>query len=130
MKTLVVEDDFTSRFLLNTILAPYGECQVAENGREAIAAFRSAREEGRQYDLICLDIMMPEMDGQAALEEIRDLEKAAGIQAGKGVKVIMTTALDDPKNVMKAHYQFCDGYLIKPINKAKLLEHLQHFGLI
>jgi two-component system, chemotaxis family, chemotaxis protein CheY len=130
MKTLIVEDDFTSRFLLNTILSPYGECHVAVNGREAVEAFGAARQEGRQYDLICLDIMMPEMDGQEALKEIRDLEDAAGIQAGKGVKVIMTTALDDPKNVMKAHYQICNGYLVKPINRVKLVEHLKHFGLI
>jgi two-component system chemotaxis response regulator CheY len=130
MKTLIVEDDLTSRILLNNILAPYGECHEAVNGREAVTAFLAAQEEGRQYDLITLDIMMPEMDGQETLKQIRNLEEAKGIHVGKGVKIIMTTALDDPQNVIKAHYEVCNGYLIKPIDKAKLLAHLQNFGLI
>jgi two-component system, chemotaxis family, chemotaxis protein CheY len=130
MKTLVVEDDLTSRLLLQTILSPYGECRVAINGREAVDAYWAAKEEGRQYDLVCLDIMMPEMDGQEVLKRIRDMEEAEGLLAGKGVKVIMTTALNDPKNVMKAQYQICHAYLIKPIDKAALLGHLTSFGLI
>jgi two-component system chemotaxis response regulator CheY len=130
MKSLVVEDDLTSRLLLNVILAPYGECHEASNGREALEAFKAAKQEGRQYDLICLDIMMPEMDGQETLKQIREMEEADGILAGKGVKIIMTTALDDPKNVMSAHYQVCNAYLVKPIDKAKLLELLMSFGLI
>lgn len=130
MKTLIVEDDLTSRLLLEKILSPYGECHIAVNGREALEAFQRAREEGRQYDLICLDIMMPEMDGQEALKVIRDLEEAAGILVGKGVKIIMTTALSDPQNVINAHYQICHAYLIKPIDKSKLLDNLKSFGLI
>lgn len=130
MKTLIVEDDFTSRVLLQALLAPYGESHVAINGKEALQAFGVAKEEGRQYDLICLDIMMPEMDGQEALKQIRDAEKADGIPEGKGVKIVMTTALGDPKNVMKAHYQVCNGYMVKPIDKGQLLELLKSFGLI
>jgi two-component system, chemotaxis family, chemotaxis protein CheY len=130
MKSLVVEDDLTSRLLLETVLAPYGECQVAVNGKEALKAFRAAKAGGRQYDLICLDIMMPEMDGQEVIQQIRTLEEADGIMAGRGVKVIMTTALADPKNVMKSHYQICQAYMIKPIDKAVLLDHLMAFGLI
>ena len=130
MRTLIVEDDFTSRLFLQTILSLYGECHIAINGREAIEAYTKAGEEGRAYDLICLDIMMPEMDGQEALRKIREAEKAKGVDEGKGVKIIMVTALSDPRNVMKAHYQVCNAYLIKPIDKGKLLEHLRGFGLI
>jgi len=130
MKTLIVEDDLTSRILLEKILSPYGECRNASNGREAVEAFQTARNGGAPFDLICLDIKMPVMDGQETLKEIRALEEAAGIQVGEGVKIIMTTALGDPKNVIKAHYQVCNAYLVKPIDKAKLLEHLKSFSLI
>src|SRR5208282_338399 len=71
MRTLIVEDEFTSRLLLQSFLSQYGECHIAVNGREAVAAFRTACESGQAYDLICMDIMMPEMDGQTAVREIR-----------------------------------------------------------
>lgn len=130
MKTLIVEDDFTSRLLLQTILSPYGECHVAVNGREAIEAFTTARHDGAPYDLLCLDIMMPEMDGQTALKEIRAIEEADGILSTFGVKIIMTTALGEPKNVIDAFMELCDAYIIKPVEKAKLLSILQTLGLI
>ncbi len=130
MRALIAEDDFTSRLLLQKLLAPYGESHVAINGKEAIEAFRAAKQKRRPYDLICLDIMMPEMDGQTVLREIRAIEEGAGIRTGHGAKILMTTALKDPKNVMAAFRELCDGYLVKPIDKAKLVKYLQEFGLI
>jgi len=129
MKTLVADDDFTSRLLLQTFLSRYGECHVAFNGKEAVESFRSAREHGQKYDLICLDIMMPEMDGQAAIRAIREFEEMSGIFS-KSVKIIMTTALGDIENVTEAFEGLCDGYLLKPINTAKLLAQLKGFGLV
>jgi two-component system chemotaxis response regulator CheY len=121
MKVLIVEDDFSSRLLLQMLLTKYGECHITVNGREAVLAFRMALDAGRPYDLICLDIMMPEMDGQAALKEVRALEEARGIVSTHGAKIIMTTALGDVKNVSAAYQELCDGYLVKPIDKAKLI---------
>jgi len=121
MKSLIVEDDFTSRLLLQELLAPYGQCHIAVNGREAVFAYRMALDAGQPYDLICLDIMMPEMDGQTALKEMRAMEELRGIDSTHGAKIIMTTALGDIKNVAAAYQQLCDGYLVKPVDKAKLL---------
>ncbi len=130
MKTLIAEDDFTSRLLLQAILSPCGECHIAVNGREAVDAFTRSRNDGAPYDLICLDIMMPEMDGQAALKEIRSIEEADGILSSSGVKIIMTTALGDPKNVIDSFMELCDAYIIKPVEKAKLLDAVKTLGLI
>lgn len=130
MKTLIVEDDFVSRRLLQAILSPYGLCHVAVNGREAINAFNLAWEEDSRYDLICLDIMMPEMDGHEVLQEIRRLEDEKGVVGLDGVKIIMTTALSDPRTIMKAFKDQCEDYLVKPIHKAKLLEKIRKLGLI
>jgi two-component system chemotaxis response regulator CheY len=130
MKTLIVEDDFTSRLLLQELLKSYGPSHVAVNGREAVEAVRLALEAGEPYDLICLDIMMPEMDGQAALREIRAMEEDRGILSSQGVKVIMTTALEDVKNVFNAFKGLCDAYLFKPIEKKKLIEELKKLSLI
>ena len=130
MKTLIVEDDHTSRFLLEQILSPYGPCDYAANGKEAVEAYLKAMLAGAQYDLICLDIMMPEMDGQAVVKTIREMEETQGITSTQGVKIIMTTALEDPKNVVLAFKSLCDYYLIKPINKGKLLGCIRNLGLI
>ena len=121
MRSLIVEDDFSSRLLLQELLAPYGQCHTAVNGSEAVSAYGMALDAGQPYDLICLDIMMPEMDGQAALKEIRALEELKGIDSTHGAKIVMITALGDIKNVSAAYQQLRDGYLVKPVDGAKLL---------
>ena len=130
MKTLIVEDDFTSRLLLQELLNSYGPSHIAVNGKEAVEAVRLALEAGEPYDLICLDIMMPEMDGQEALRQIREQEEARGILSSNGAKIVMTTALADLKSVSAAYHSLCDAYLTKPIQKAKLLQELHGLKLI
>ena len=130
MKTLIVEDDFTSRLLLQELLKSYGPSHIAVNGKEAVEAVQVALETGKPYDLICLDIMMPEMDGQEALRLIREQEESRGILSSRGAKIVMTTALDDPRNVMVAYISLCDAYLTKPIKRAALIEKLRELGLI
>ena len=130
MKTLVVEDDFTSRILMHKFLSPYGEVHIAVNGKESVEVVREALENGDMYDLICLDVMMPEMDGHTALEEIRALERDIQGSDGKLAKVIMTTALSDSKNVIRAFKEECDAYMVKPVERSKLLKQLRKLNLI
>src|SRR5664279_4841903 len=117
MKTLIVEDDFTSRLLLQELLKDYGPCFTAVTGVEAVLATKAALETDEPYDLICMDIMMPEMDGRAALKAIREQEESRGIRSTIGSKIVMTTALTDGPNVFGAFHELCDGYLFKPIAK-------------
>lgn len=128
MKILIAEDDFTSRLLLQELLKNHGTTYVTVNGREAVEAARLALDSGEPYDLICLDVMMPEMDGQEALRQIRDLEVGKGVTSTKGAKILMTTALGDPGNVMTSFSNLCDGYLVKPIQKKALYEKIVEMG--
>lgn len=130
MKTLIVEDDFTSRLFMQTFLSRYGECHIAVNGKEAVEAFRIAIDDGSPYDLICMDIKMPEMDGQEAVKQVRALEEARGVLSNHGVKIVMTTAVTDIKEVMQSFRELCDGYLFKPIDTAKLMSELKSFQLV
>ena len=130
MKTLIVEDEFTSRALLREILKRFGVPQIAMNGREGVEAVRVALEGGTPFDLICLDIMMPEMDGQEALRRIRTLETEAGIDPEKRAKVVMTTALADRNTVVEAIKSQCDYFLVKPIDGRALLDELRRMKLI
>ena len=129
MRILIVEDDFISRRLLCRYLQNHGECDVAVNGNEAVGAFKQTLLAGDRYDLVCLDIMMPGMDGQETLKRIRALEQEHGVGDAERARVIMTTALEDHDNVMAAFSNACDGYVVKPIEKRKFLATLQEIGL-
>ncbi len=130
MRILIIEDDATSRLLLAKMLEPYGRCDIAVNGKEAVQAFRLASDQGDVYRLVCLDIMMPEMDGQAALKAIREVEQAEGRLPSRSAKIVMTTALRDIENVTHAYRELCDGYLVKPILRDKLVGLLKELDLI
>ncbi|MGA2025959.1 MAG: response regulator [Syntrophobacteraceae bacterium] len=130
MKILITEDGPVAAKLMRLMLEPYGECDTAISGREALIAFRLAAKEGRRYDLICLDIMMPGLDGLHVLKEIRKMESADGIPVPDGVKIIMTTAVNDPGKMKEALDSQCTAYLVKPIGKQKLLEQFRALGLL
>ena len=130
MKTLIVEDEFTSRALLREIVKRYGVPQIAMNGKEAVEAVRAAIQAGEPFDLICLDIVMPEMDGQEALKQIRQLEESWEVPPAERAKVIMTTALADRNTVVQAINAQCDYFLVKPIDGRVLLEELRRLELI
>jgi len=130
MKTLIVDDDFVCRLLLQELLKGYGSCHIAVNGKEAVEGVRMALEVGQPYDLICLDIMMPEMDGQQALKEIRALEEITETTLRRRARIVMTTADSDNASVLTAIQEDCDYFLIKPIRKDKLLETLRTMTLI
>ena len=127
---LIVEDDLTSRLLMLKLMERYGDCHVAVNGREALQAVTAALDGGQPYDLVCLDIMMPEMDGQTALRGIRAAEEARGIPRGRRVRVVMTTALGHEASITTAIQGQCDGYLVKPIDMTRLVALLQQWQLI
>lgn len=130
MKILLAEDDFATRKFMSDFLSKYGECDVTVDGMEAVDAFMMALEDETPYDLVCLDIMMPVMDGYQALMGIRNLEKERGIAPEDGVKVIMATALNDEKNVKMAFDLGCTIYSGKPIDKERFEMGIKKLGLI
>ncbi len=132
LKILVVEDEFISRMLLKEMLAPFGACKTAQDGREAVELIdKSYDDPAGKFDLVCLDIMMPEMNGHQALKEIRRIEKQRGLEGNQTAKVLMITALDDTQNIMEAMVVGrCEAYMTKPISRTKLEEQLQNLCLI
>ena len=95
MKILVAEDDFVSRKYLFKLLSQYGDCDMTVDGIETVEAFVIAHDAGEPYDLLCLDIMMPKIDGLKALQTIRDFEEKKGIGELERCKVIITSALSE-----------------------------------
>lgn len=130
MRILIAEDDLVSRKFLFKFLSRYGECDLVVDGLEALDAFLMSIKENKPYDLVCLDIMMPKVDGVKVLKAIRDLETQKGILPEKRSKVIMTTALAETQFVQNAFEIGCDAYAAKPIDITKLMEVLQKLELV
>jgi two-component system chemotaxis response regulator CheY len=131
MRILIVEDDFVGRKVMHQLLLEYGQCDVAVDGLEAVKAYDLAWEAGEPYEVMFLDIMMPNMSGHEALKIIREKEKERGVTPQKEVKVIMTSVLDDVKNVTQSFFQGgASAYLVKPIERRKVIEELRKLGLI
>lgn len=129
-KILIVEDDMISRKFLSKFLDRYGDCDMVVDGLEAIDAYLLSVKDKEPYDLICLDIMMPKVDGIKVLKAIRNLEKENKVPESDMVKIIMTTALGDKEVVDEAFQNGCDAYASKPIDTQKLIEVLKKIKFI
>ena len=131
MRVLIVDDDFYSRSFLEYILHPYATCDVAENGEEAVMVFQQALKENKPYDLICMDLRMPEIDGSTAMREIRDVEKDLGIEKDKRAKIVITSVLEDAEDTHNAMFLGdATAFLQKPIEEKALLAELKRLGLV
>lgn len=130
MRILIAEDDLVSRKFLSKLLGKYGECDLVVDGLEAIDAFMISLKDKEPYDLICLDIMMPKVDGVKVLKTIRDLEKQNNIGIEERARIIMTTALGETEVVKTAFDYECDAYASKPIDIDKFFEVMKKLELI
>jgi two-component system chemotaxis response regulator CheY len=128
---LIVEDDLISRKVMTSILSKYGDCDIAVNGQEAIEAFFAAYCEKKPYDVLYLDVKMPVMSGEDALRAIRGYEVDMGVPPSQEVKVVMTTSVDKPKDIMKIYYKGgCNDYVLKPVSKERIVGLLKKYGLV
>ncbi|MBO7401805.1 MAG: response regulator [Lachnospiraceae bacterium] len=128
MKILIAEDDFASRKFMLKFLSKYADVDVTVDGEEAAAAFELALEDESPYDLVCLDIMMPNVNGIEALEAIRKAEERHGVDRSRRSKIIMTTALNEVNQVEQAFELGCEGYAVKPIDTARFLVIMKKMG--
>jgi two-component system chemotaxis response regulator CheY len=129
-RILIVEDDMVSRKFLSKFLSRYGDCDLVVDGLEAIDAYLLALKERLPYELICLDVMMPKIDGIRVLKTIRDLEKQNGINENDACKIIMTTVLGETQIVQSAFDYGCNAYASKPIDMVKMTAVLEKIGFI
>ena len=130
MKILVVDDELVSRKTLQKIMSSFGECEEVENGKVAIKAFEQAWENHTPFDLIALDVGMPEMDGTEVLNRIRELENKKEIPLEKRVKIFIVTAHSDEDTVTTSLKAGCDDYIVKPFSKEIVLAKLKKHGLV
>lgn len=127
MKILVVDDDSICRMVMRAALASVGEVDCCADGDEAVSAFRQSLDLDSPYDLVCMDIMMPKMNGLEALALIRQEERRRGRVQPSASIVIMTTAVGDAETIGTA-FSLCDAYLVKPLHPHELLNLVECLG--
>jgi CheY-like chemotaxis protein len=112
LRILVAEDNLVNQALIRRLMEKAGHTvRVANNGHEVLGAAQQG-----DYDLIFMDIQMPDMDGFTATEAIREKER----RVGGHIPIVAMTA-----HAMKGDEEKCmaagmDGYVSKPIDRAKL----------
>jgi two-component system chemotaxis response regulator CheY len=130
VRILVVDDDPATRLCLSAVLDAAGEVTGAADGEDALAAFGRALDEGRPFGLVCMDIRMPRLDGQAALKGLRALEAVRRVQPGAEAKVVMLSSCDDTRNVCDAFFGgMADGFVRKPLRVAAFRDEMRRLGL-
>lgn len=116
LKILIAEDDITSDLLLTSIFKRF-DCEIVhtQTGKEAVEAFAASPD----FDLILMDLKMPEMDGYTATKLIKEINA--------NVVVIAQTAYALEGDREKAIANGCDEYITKPIEQEKLLELIKKY---
>lgn len=130
MRILIVDDDMASRLLMKKMLDVIGRCDFAVNGREAVELHAAAIEAGDPFTLVLMDLVMPELDGLAALKAIRAKEDAVALLPSRAARIVITSALRNPEDVVNAHREYCDGYLMKPISRDMLTGMIRDLDLL
>jgi two-component system, chemotaxis family, chemotaxis protein CheY len=130
MKILVVDDELIPRTVLQRMLQAYGPCDVATNVVEALAAVRRAIEEKTHYQLICLDIEMPDGSGQDVLKTLRQIEADSKVSPENQARVLMTSSHSHAEQVKAAFFNGSDGFLVKPVEPERLVKKLNELSLI
>ena len=97
---------------------------------EVVDLFAKRMKEGIRYDFICLDIMMPKVDGYKALTVIRDIERKNGISKEKRAKVVITSALNETESPIDENEKEHDAYITKPIDTDKFQKIMKKLNLI
>lgn len=130
LKALVIDDDIVCRERLKMLLQDFFDCTFACNGREGVLMYKKSLQDGAAYQLITLDINMPEMNGHEALRVIREIEEQHGIQGLDVAKVIMTTSESGSNHVFTAFREGCEAYVVKADMGGKLLDAVVQLGLL
>lgn len=122
MRILIVEDDLPSQVYMEALLRETARCEVAGNGALAVRAYIDAAVSGDPFTIIFMDIMMPEMDGLAAIDRIKEFEALNQQTVPTPAFIVVVTATEDMQSIIHA---YCSGEVFAFLQKPLLLEDLQ-----
>lgn len=127
MKILLVDDDMLEREMLFSIFSEFGQVDQAADGQAAVNMFQDAVSGNESYDLVCLDIIMPLVDGRKVLSKIREADAVRGLRT----KVFVISACSATADIEDAFFDGdCDDYIVKPFRREFLIQMLERHNLI
>jgi two-component system, sensor histidine kinase and response regulator len=117
LPVLIVDDNAANRQILQTMVFNWQmKPTTADSGKAALAELKRARERGRPYELVILDVIMPEMDGFTVAEKIRESSYL------EGAIIMMLTSAGQRGDALRCRELGIAAYLTKPINQSELLD--------
>jgi two-component system chemotaxis response regulator CheY len=120
MNILIIEDDKNSASLMAHFMKRYGTCDIARDGLEGLAKVLEAFHENKHYDLLVVDIMMPNMNGLDTLQKIKEIENNHLIPKDKQAKSIVISALDGDTVRIESYERGSLAFIRKPVDFIKL----------
>ena len=129
MRILIVDHNIELWDEYKSLLSDYNECDFAENSFEAIEKFADAIKTFVWYDAVIIEQGLPDIDGVKTLRLFKKLEDFKATAAANLAKIIMTSATPDEEFVKNCIKHRCDGFLVKPIDKASLNKALNKFDI-
>ena len=118
LRALIVDDSELSRCMTGAIIGKVFSHNESVNGLEGVRMHQKAAENGMPYDIIFMDIVMPEMDGKEAVRKIREYESAAALNVTPIIMISASEMLGDIEGLV-------NGLLRKPSSRSLLNELLQ-----
>ena len=130
MNILIVDDDYVSRTKMRTVLQDLGTCTDEESSLKALDVFKKALDTGKPFDLVTLDIQMPDLDGTEMLARLRETEKSRNIPQSARSRIFMVTAHSHKESLLTCFKAGCDGFIVKPFTRETILAKLEVLGLV
>ena len=130
IRALIVEDEHVAREKLKMLMSKFSDCKTVETGEDAIRSFSDSLHSKHYFNVVLLDIGLPDMNGKAILNKIHQLEKEKGVAPEDKTKIIMVTASAAGQALFGSIHDNCDDYLLKPVNEAILRDKLNAVGVL
>lgn len=133
MKILIVEDDKVCANMYKIELSKFGQCDIVNDGKTALKTFKEALENGKPYQLMILDIVLPDIDGGEVLKIVRGIEEEIGIAYLDKLRIVVATAYDDWYNrkiiIDKLNYEY-ETFYIKSPDVNELIDKIIDLGFV
>lgn len=123
-RILIVDDEAVGRTVMEEIFGKYGQSVSVSTGKDAVHIYRKAREAGKQFNLVLLDISLEDTSGMEVLKQIKKIDAGGANEA----MVIMVTAHSEREMVVGCIKSGCKAYFIKPLKEETVDKKMAELG--
>lgn len=128
---LIVDDDMLSRTILQTFFSTFASCDAAADGKEGFDLFIKSILDGKPYDLVCTDLVMPVLDGYGLITKIREAEQALPVKDCIRTTIFVLSSSGSTEDMAHALLE-CDSddYIVKPLHREQAAAMLKKYHLL